>query len=65
MARSHVHARGGNALVGFRIKDLDIIDNVHKNQAQCLLAIQGANNQPQGHPNLTLITTLTLKKVQQ
>lgn len=41
MARSQVHSRGGNALVGFRIKDLDIIDNVHKNQAQCLLAIQG------------------------
>lgn len=41
IARAHVHARGGNALVGFRIKDMDIIDNVHKDQAQCLLAIQG------------------------
>lgn len=41
IAAADVRARGGNAFVSYRIKDCDILDNPHKNQGQCLLAIQG------------------------
>eukprot|EP01147_Barroeca_monosierra_P000567 gene567-3884_t len=41
IARAHVRSRGGNALVGCRIKHLDILDHTQKNQAQCLIAFQG------------------------
>ncbi|EDQ92905.1 uncharacterized protein MONBRDRAFT_22140 [Monosiga brevicollis MX1] len=41
VARAEVAGRGGNAFVGYRIKDLDILDNQSKNQGQCLIALQG------------------------
>eukprot|EP00055_Hartaetosiga_balthica_P014810 m.83568 g.83568 ORF g.83568 m.83568 type:complete len:1062 (-) comp8694_c0_seq2:261-3446(-) len=41
LAKAHVRSRGGNALVGYRVRDLDIIHTQQKNQAQCLIALQG------------------------
>eukprot|EP01117_Protostelium_nocturnum_P002984 TRINITY_DN13914_c0_g1_i1.p1 TRINITY_DN13914_c0_g1~~TRINITY_DN13914_c0_g1_i1.p1 ORF type:complete len:944 (-),score=372.42 TRINITY_DN13914_c0_g1_i1:155-2986(-) len=41
LARSHVAALGGNALLSFRIDECTIMENASKNQSYCLLSISG------------------------
>lgn len=41
IATAHVTSRGGNALIAYRVKQCFVIENPHKNQGQCLLALQG------------------------
>ncbi|CAH1785770.1 unnamed protein product [Owenia fusiformis] len=41
IARAHVAALGGNALVGYKMTECVLLDNPHKNQAQCLLNVCG------------------------
>jgi hypothetical protein len=41
MARAHVLSRGGNALIAYKVKQCIVMENPHKNQGQCLLAVQG------------------------
>eukprot|EP00730_Choanoeca_flexa_P003927 TRINITY_DN11540_c0_g2_i1.p1 TRINITY_DN11540_c0_g2~~TRINITY_DN11540_c0_g2_i1.p1 ORF type:complete len:988 (+),score=238.05 TRINITY_DN11540_c0_g2_i1:79-3042(+) len=51
VARAEVAARGGNALVGYRVRDLDILDNeTGKGQGQCLIAVQGDALLTEDHP---------------
>uniref|UniRef100_U5EQC8 Putative ca2+-dependent phospholipid-binding protein n=1 Tax=Corethrella appendiculata TaxID=1370023 RepID=U5EQC8_9DIPT len=41
VVRAHITALGGNAMVAFYMTELVLIDNVHKNQAQCLVSVGG------------------------
>ena len=41
IARAQVKARGGSALLGYRIKELVLNHNAQKNQGQCLLTMTG------------------------
>ncbi|XP_055541044.1 C2 domain-containing protein 5 isoform X2 [Wyeomyia smithii] len=39
--RAHVTALGGNAMVAFFMTELILVDNLHKNQGQCLMSVGG------------------------
>ncbi|XP_053697644.1 C2 domain-containing protein 5 isoform X2 [Sabethes cyaneus] len=39
--RAHVTALGGNAMVAFFLTELILVDNLHKNQGQCLMSVGG------------------------
>ncbi|XP_055637373.1 C2 domain-containing protein 5 [Toxorhynchites rutilus septentrionalis] len=39
--RAHVTALGGNAMVTFYMTELVLVDNLHKNQGQCLMSAGG------------------------
>uniref|UniRef100_A0A1Q3G2Q2 Putative ca2+-dependent phospholipid-binding protein n=1 Tax=Culex tarsalis TaxID=7177 RepID=A0A1Q3G2Q2_CULTA len=39
--RAHVTALGGNAMVAFYMTELILVDNLHKNQGQCLMSAGG------------------------
>lgn len=41
MVRAHVAALGGNAVVSYSMKDCVLMENPHKNQAQCLINVSG------------------------
>ncbi|XP_065094151.1 C2 domain-containing protein 5 [Ochlerotatus camptorhynchus] len=41
VVRAHVTALGGNAMVSFYITELVLVDNMHKNQGQCLMSAGG------------------------
>jgi hypothetical protein len=41
LARSHVQSLGGNAMVAYKMTECILLDNPHKNQAQCLINITG------------------------
>ncbi|KAF6211899.1 hypothetical protein GE061_012416 [Apolygus lucorum] len=41
IVRAHVTAIGGNALVSYTMSECHLINNAHKNQAQCLLNVGG------------------------
>jgi hypothetical protein len=41
LARSAVASLGGNALVAYKMTECILLDNPHKNQAQCLINITG------------------------
>lgn len=41
VVRAHVTALGGNALVSFYMTELELVDNPHKNQGQCLISVGG------------------------
>eukprot|EP00047_Mylnosiga_fluctuans_P022644 m.123782 g.123782 ORF g.123782 m.123782 type:complete len:930 (+) comp9335_c0_seq5:57-2846(+) len=41
IARAHAAARGGNAIVGYRIRTMQVVDQASKNAAQCLLSLCG------------------------
>ncbi|XP_038118408.1 C2 domain-containing protein 5 [Culex quinquefasciatus] len=39
--RAHVTALGGNAMTAFYMTELILVDNLHKNQGQCLMSAGG------------------------
>ncbi|XP_058814771.1 C2 domain-containing protein 5 isoform X4 [Topomyia yanbarensis] len=39
--RAHVTALGGNAMVAFYMTELILVDNLHKNQGQCIMSAGG------------------------
>jgi len=41
MVRANVLSLGGNALVSFRLNECILLDNPHRNQAQCLINVSG------------------------
>nr|XP_043891382.1 C2 domain-containing protein 5 isoform X6 [Solea senegalensis] len=41
MVRAHVAALGGNAVVSYSMKECMLMENPHKNQAQCLINVSG------------------------
>lgn len=41
LARAHAAARGGDAIVGFRIRQINVLETPSRNQAQCLLSLTG------------------------
>ncbi|XP_055923455.1 C2 domain-containing protein 5 isoform X1 [Eupeodes corollae] len=41
VVRAHITTLGGNAMVAFYMTELILVDNQHKNQAQCLVSIGG------------------------
>uniref|UniRef100_UPI00358E4398 C2 domain-containing protein 5 isoform X2 n=1 Tax=Myxine glutinosa TaxID=7769 RepID=UPI00358E4398 len=41
MVRAHVVALGGNAVVSYRLKECVFMENLNKNQAQCLVNVSG------------------------
>uniref|UniRef100_A0A6E8VEN4 C2 domain-containing protein n=1 Tax=Anopheles coluzzii TaxID=1518534 RepID=A0A6E8VEN4_ANOCL len=41
IVRAHVTSLGGNAMIAFYLNDLTLLDNVHKNQGQCLISVGG------------------------
>lgn len=41
VVRAHVTAVGGNAMIAFYMTELILVDNPHKNQAQCLVNVGG------------------------
>lgn len=41
IVRAHVQALGGNAMIAFYMTELILVDNPHKNQAQCLVNVGG------------------------
>uniref|UniRef100_A0A182QW95 C2 domain-containing protein n=1 Tax=Anopheles farauti TaxID=69004 RepID=A0A182QW95_9DIPT len=41
IVRAHVTSLGGNAMIAFYLNDLTLMDNVHKNQGQCLISVGG------------------------
>lgn len=41
IVRAHISALGGNMMVAFYMTELVLIDNPHKNQAQCLVQVGG------------------------
>uniref|UniRef100_A0AAG5CS02 C2 domain-containing protein n=1 Tax=Anopheles atroparvus TaxID=41427 RepID=A0AAG5CS02_ANOAO len=41
IVRAHVTSLGGNAMIAFYLNDLTLMDNVHKNQGQCLVSVGG------------------------
>lgn len=41
VARANVASRGGNALVGYRLRQFHLWDNANKNQGQCLMTLIG------------------------
>lgn len=41
MVRAHVAALGGNAVVSYSMKECVLMENPHKNQAQCLINVSG------------------------
>ncbi|XP_021704770.1 C2 domain-containing protein 5 [Aedes aegypti] len=41
VVRAHVTSLGGNAMVSFYMTELVLVDNLHKNQGQCLMSAGG------------------------
>ena len=41
IAKAHVLSRGGNALVGYRLKQPVLLENAAKNSGQCLVSVTG------------------------
>ncbi|KAL7046610.1 hypothetical protein ACKWTF_002655 [Chironomus riparius] len=41
IVRAHIHILGGNMLIAYYMTELILIDNPHKNQAQCLVNVGG------------------------
>lgn len=41
VVRAHITVLGGNAMVAFYMTELILVDNQHKNQAQCLVSVGG------------------------
>lgn len=41
LSRAHVQSLGGNALVSYRLNQCVLLNNPHRNQAQCLVNVSG------------------------